>query len=128
MKLIYKPWGSDPSENKRGLPAGYPRESTKIENKDPIPEGWIEISNADYRNLVELYRAEVAGINALIDSSAKDSDAQKLDALKRLFDEAEAIDDAWATATNAQKFELCRTTFKILRRQRRQILDQYRPE
>lgn len=128
MKLIYKPWGSDPSENKRGLPAGYPRESTKIENKDPIPEGWIEISNADYRNLVELYRAEVAGINALIDSSAKDSDTQKLDAVKRLFDDGKAIFDVFETATNAQKFELCRITFELLLKQRRQILDQYRPE
>lgn len=52
----------------------------------------------------------------------------KLDALKRLFDDCEAIDDNWATATNAQKFELAQKTFRILRKQRRQILDQYRPE
>ncbi len=57
----------------------------------------------------------------------KDNNA-KIDALKRLFDDCEAIDDVWANATNAQKFDLAQKTFRILRRQKRAILDQYRPE
>lgn len=128
MKLIYKPWGVDQHENKRGFPADYPRESTRIDDNDPIPEGWIEITELDYKLLVESAYAEVASINAQFEATEKSNDAQKLDALKRLFDDGQVINDGWATATNVQKFELCRTTFKILSRQRRQILDQYRPE
>jgi hypothetical protein len=126
MKIIYKPWGSDPTENPKGFPADYPRDSREVDDKTVAPEGWISVTHDEYRNLVSSSYAEVAEINSRLERESKDADAQKLDALKRLFDEAEVIDDAWTTATNAQKFDLARNTFKILRRIRGFILDQYR--
>lgn len=128
MKLIYIPWGSDQSKNPMGYPSEYPRESKRIDNKDQVPIGWIEISEKSYKILVQSLYANVDAINSQFESSEKDSNTTKLDALKRLFDDCEAIDNAWATATNAQKFDLAQKTFRILRKQRRQILDQYRPE
>jgi hypothetical protein len=126
MKIIYRPWGTDPSENPKGFPADYPRDSREVDDKTVAPEGWISVTHEEYRNLVSSSYAEVDEINSRLERESKDADAQRLDALKRLFDEAEAIDDAWATATNAQKFDLARNTFKILRRIRGFILDQYR--
>ncbi len=128
MKLIYKPWGSDVKENTLGFPPDYPRESTHVGDDDQIPNGWLEISELEYKALVESGYAQVASINAQNEAAEKSSNTTKLDALKRLFDDYEAIDDQWATATNAQKFELAQKTFRILRRQKRAILDQYRPE
>lgn len=126
MRLIYKPWGVDPLENKLGFPSDYPRESRRVEDSDTVPSGWIEISEIDYKLLVESLYSQVSTINAQFESTEKANNAQKLDALKRLFDDCEAIDDAWATATNQQKFDLARNTFKILRKIRGFILDQHR--
>lgn len=120
-------WGSV-ANNPCGFPADYPAEMMELPDGSKIDPPWVEMSKEEYESL-SLKSREIA--RSLIEQKNFEraaDDTQKLDALKRLFDEAEAIDDAWATATNAQKFELCRTTFKILRRQRRQILDQYRPE
>lgn len=128
MKLIYKPWGIDAARNPRGFPVDYPRDSKRIDDKDQVPDGWIETTEEAYKLLVQSSYAEVAAINAQFEANAKDSDKAKLDALKRLFDDGQAIDDAWASATNQQKFDLGHIAFKILNKQRRQILDQFRPE
>jgi len=126
MKIIYRPWGADPAENPKGFPADYPRDSREVDDKTVAPEGWISVTHEEYRNLVSSSYAEVAEINSRLERESKDAENTKLDALKRLFDDAEVIDDSWSTATNAQKFDLARNTFKILRRIRGFILDQYR--
>jgi hypothetical protein len=87
---------------------------------DPTLSSLVEVWNLPVKGTVTV-TWDVVDLPQLV----KDNNA-KLDALKRLFDEAEVIDDAWATATNAQKFDLARNTFKILRRIRGFILDQYR--
>ena len=116
------------TENTLGIPGEYPAETRPLKEGEDVQAPWIKMEEPALRELLQSLSPQVDAIFKSRADSEKASEAQKLDALKRLFDEAEAIDDAWATATNAQKFELCRTTFKILRRQRRQILDQYRPE
>jgi hypothetical protein len=68
MKLIYKPWGSNPSENPKGFPADYPRDSMRVEDGADVPSGWIEMSESAYNSLIASHYAEVASINA-IDSS-----------------------------------------------------------
>lgn len=120
-------WGSVAS-NPFGFPADYPAEMMELPDGSKIDPPWVEMSKEQYEAL-SLKSREIA--KSLIEqkkSESATSDAQKLDALKRLFDDCEAIDDNWATATNAQKFDLAQKTFRILRKQRRQILDQYRPE
>lgn len=115
------------TENPLGLPSDYPKEAIESESKDPGAP-WVKMERSEYEALITKNR-EIA--RSIIEQSKQDkdsSDTQKIDVLKRLFDEAEAIDDAWATATRAQKDDLARNTFKILRRQKRSILDQYRPE
>ena len=114
--------------NTLGIPGEYPAETRLLKEGEDVKSPWIKMEEPALRELLQSLSPQVDAIFKARADSEKASESQKLDALKRLFDEAEAIDDAWATATNAQKFELCRTTFKILRRQRRQILDQYRPE
>lgn len=128
MKIIYKPWGSDPAENPKGFPADYPRESREVDDKTPAPEGWILVTREEYREVVSSSYAEVASINARLERESKDAENTKLDALKRQFDESEAIDDAWATATNQQKFDLARNTFKILRKIRGFIFEKHQTE
>lgn len=126
MKIIYKPWGSDPVENPKGFPADYPRDSREVDDKTDAPEGWIAVTLNEYRNIISSSYAEVAEINSRLEIESKDAENTKLDALKRLFDEMEAIDDAWATATRSQKDEMARNAAKILRKIRGFILDQYR--
>jgi len=126
MKIIYKPFGSDPVENPKGFPADYPRDSREVDDKTDAPEDWIAVTLDEYGNIISSSYAEVAEINSRLERESKDAENTKLDALKRLFDESEVIDDAWASATNQQKFDLARNTFKILRKIRGFILDQYR--
>ncbi len=115
------------TENPLGFPSDYPKEAIESELKNPGAP-WVKMDRSEYEALITKNR-EIA--RSIIEQSKQDkdsSDTQKIDALKRLFDDCEAIDDAWATATNAQKFDLAQKTFKILRRQKRTIIDQYRPE
>lgn len=114
------------TDNPFGFPDDYPAESMES-NKDPGPP-WVQMERQEYESLVLKSRDIARTLVEQKVSEKNSSDAQKLDALKRLFDDCEAIDDTWATATNAQKFDLAQKTFRILRRQRKAILDQYRPE
>lgn len=126
MKVIYRPWGSDPVENPKGFPAGHPRDSLEVDDKTVTPIGWRAATPEEYRNLVSSSYEEVAEINSRIERESKEAENTKLETLRRLFTESEAIDDDWKTATDQQKFDLARNTFKILNRIRGFILDQYR--
>lgn len=115
------------TENPLGFPDDYPKEAIESESKDPGPP-WVKMTRSEYDALIVKNREIARSIIEQSNVVKEADDSAKLDALKRLFDEAEAIDDSWASATNAQKFELAQKTFRILRRQKRAILDQYRPE
>jgi hypothetical protein len=121
--LLYKH-----TDNPLGLPEDYPAYTKPLVGGEKIDPPWIVMEDAALKGLIQSMYDQVALIYKARADAEKASEQSKLDALKRLFDDCEAIDDNWATATNAQKFELAQKTFRILRRQRRQILDQYRPE
>jgi len=114
------------TDNPFGYPDDYPADSMESD-KDP-GSPWVQMAKQEYESLV-LKSRDIA--RTLVDQKTADknsSDAQKLDALRRLFDDGDAIDDAWATATNAQKFDIGRIAYKIQRRNKRKILEDYKPE
>jgi len=121
--LLYKD-----TDNPLGIPGEYPAVTKPLRNGEKVEAPWVEMRDAELQELIRSMSSQVDAIFKARADSEKASEHSKLDALKRLFDDGDAIDDAWATATNAQKFDLGRIAYKILRRQRRQILDQYRPE
>jgi len=114
------------TENPRGFPGEYPAQTYTLRDGESVKSPWVEMDEAQLEALKQSLVVEVETIAQASRDSEKRRESDKLDALKRLFDEAEAIDDAWASATNQQKFDLARNTFKILRKIRGFILDQYR--
>ena len=76
--------------------------------------------NATYGGDFQLYQTNTA--------AAKDAtNNAKIKNLKDLFDAGDAIDAAWATATNQQQKDLGRIAFQLLRKMKQQLLDAYRP-
>lgn len=119
--LLYKD-----TENPLGFPDDYPANSINTDSDPGQP--WVRMSKAEYDALVDKNRDAA---RALIDKRKSDndaSDAQKLDGLNHLFDKCDATAAIWATATRAQKDDFIEDFYKIIRRQKRQILDQYKPE
>ena len=120
-------WGSV-ANNPFGFPADYPAEMMELPDGSKIDPPWVEMSKEEYEAL-SLKSREIA--KSLIDqrkSEAAASDAQKIDGISRLFDKCDATAAIWPTATRAQKDEFIEDFYKIIRRQKRQILDHYRPE
>lgn len=121
--LLYKD-----TDNPLGIPGDYPAHTKPLIGGEKIDPPWIVMEDAALNELIQSMYDQVALIYKARADAEKASEQSKIDALKRLFDDGDAIDDSWTTATNAQKFEIGRIAFKILRRQKRLILDQYRPE
>lgn len=120
-------WGSV-ANNPCGFPADYPAEMMELPDGSKIDPPWVEMSKEEYESL-SLKSREIA--RSLIEQKNSEmaiGDAQKLDGLSRLFDKCDATAAIWATATRAQKDDFLEDFYKIIRRQKRQILDQYRPE
>jgi len=118
--IIYIPYGVN---NAEGFPADYPRESKRVDDKSPIPDGWIKTTEEEYTRLVQSAYAEVAAINAAKEETARTTGREKVQSMRQLFADCKAIDVAWDTATNAQKFELARKTYRILNRVQGAIVD-----
>lgn len=123
--IIYIPYGVG---NAEGFPADYPRESKRVEDKAEIPDGWIKTTEDEYTRLVQSSYAEVAALNAAREETSRATEREKIQTVRQLFADCEAIDNDWANATNAQKFELARKTFKILRRIKGLVIDNLRDE
>lgn len=103
MKLIFKPWGSDPAENVRGYPADYPRDSKRIEDNAQVPDGWIEIAENAYNSLISSHYAEVAQINASLDSAPDEVLLYQFRAAVTLAGLKEAVDSAIAALPEPAK-------------------------
>lgn len=93
MKLIYYPWGEDATENPNRFPPKYPRESSRINDEDPIPKGWIEISDAEYKALIAAYYKDVESINSLVESVEKSTIEAKSSLLESTFDQLKSIEE-----------------------------------
>ena len=103
MKLIYKPYGSDPATNPRGYPSLYPMESRLIGDADQIPSGFTEISQADYSVLVGSFTAEVAAINAQAESAPDEVLLYQFRAAVTLAGLKDAVDSAIAALPEPAK-------------------------
>lgn len=96
MKLIYRPWGSDPVQNPRGYPPDYPRDSMRIADDAEIPLGWHEISEEYFTSLIQTHYAAVAAINESIASIPEEVDRWKLRAILKERGYFNAIESAFA--------------------------------
>lgn len=114
------------TENPLGLPDDYPADAITTDADPGQP--WVRMSKAEYDALVDKNRDAARALIDQIKSDKDASDSQKLDSLKSLFDKCDATAAIWPTATRAQKDDFVEDFYKIIRRQKRQILDQYRPE
>lgn len=123
--IIYIPYGVG---NADGFPADYPRESKRVDDKAEIPDGWIKTTEDEYTRLVQSSYAEVAALNAAREETSRATEREKIQTARQLYADCDAIDNDWANATNAQKFELARKTFKILRRIKGLVIDNLRDE
>ena len=52
-KLIVRFYGDAGVDNPLGYPAEYPSDSTYIDAKDPVPDGWTELSEEAYRKAID---------------------------------------------------------------------------
>lgn len=118
--IIYIPYGVG---NAEGFPADYPRESRQIDDKDPVPDGWIKTTEDEYTRLVQSSYAEVAAVNSAKEETVRATNRAKVQSMRQLFTDCKAIDDGWASATLAQKAELARNVYKILNRVQGAIVD-----
>lgn len=123
--IIYIPYGVGNSD---GFPADYPRESKRVDDNAEVPAGWIKTTEDEYTRLVQSSYAEVVAINAIKGEAARATERDRIQAVRQLFADCDAIDNDWGNATNAQKFELARKTFKILRRIKGFVIDNLRDE
>lgn len=123
--IIYIPYGVG---NAEGFPADYPRESKRVDDNAEIPDGWIKTTESEYTRLVQSSYAEVAALNAAKEETSRATEREKIQTVRQLFADCDAIDNDWANATNAQKFELARKAFKILRRIKGFVIDNLRDE
>jgi len=126
--IIYRPWKNNP-DNPMGLPGEYPDEAIpNYKEGDRVPEGFVVSTEEEYKKAiadnVEAAKAAIANYR----QSVKSSEENKLTAFKQLFQDGRAIESNWASATNAQKLELARITFRILWLARTSLAESVRPE
>ena len=126
MRIIILPYSATP--NPRGFPGEYPAERKEIDDKDTVPDGWIEVTEEEYTRRIETHYQTVATITEAAESAAKTDDRNRLTAFKQLFQDGRAIDQNWASATAAQKAELARICFRILWGARTSMAELVKPE
>lgn len=116
------------TDNPLGIPGDYPAITKPLKDGEKVEAPWVEMRDAELQELIRSMSPQVDAIFKARADSEKASEHSKLDTLKRLFDEGKVIRDAWPGLTNSQKLDLLPIVFDLLFKQRRQILDQYRPE
>lgn len=116
------------TDNPLGLPGDYPAHTRPLRDGEKVSAPWVEMSEEELSALSASLLPQVKAIFDARSAAEKANDAQKLDALRTLFDKCDATAAIWGSATRAQKDDFLEDFYKIIRRQKRQILDQYRPE
>lgn len=69
MKIIILPYSATP--NPLGFPGEYPADRQLIDDKDAIPDGWIEVTEEEWKRRFETHYVAVAAI-VESDAIAKD--------------------------------------------------------
>jgi hypothetical protein len=116
------------TDNPLGIPGDYPAQTRPLRDGEEVDAPWVEMTEHELGALSESLLPQVKAIFDARSATEKSNDAQKLGALRVLFDKCDATAAIWGSATRAQKDDFLEDFYKIIRRQKRQILDQYRPE
>lgn len=115
MRVIVQFWGDRP--NPRGFPDGYPAERMDIKHDEPVPDGWIEVSEEDYAKWVSQFQAQVSDINKAFDAAEKqkeEADSVKVELLEdKLRVHAEAVDSG-TVLTDVERQETVDSLVKLL--------------
>lgn len=126
MKLIILPYSATP--NPLGFPGDYPAERRLVDDAAEVPAGWIVVTEEEYRTRIDTHYAAVAAINEAAKATEETDERNRLTAFKQLLQDGRAIDQNWASATNAQKIELGRISFRILWMARTSLAELVKPE
>lgn len=84
MKRIILP--ASATSNPLGLPGDYPLETKIIGDKDPVPDGWIVVTEEEYRRRLETHYETVAQITAADELTKSTENRSKLSALENHFE------------------------------------------
>ena len=119
------------ADNPDSLPLDWYRDARKsgpVLDPALLAIGYTLMTDAEFDQYQADHRDEFVANRSARESERVLSDKAKLDALRALFDKCDATAAIWGSATRAQKDDFLEDFYKIIRRQKRQILDQYRPE
>ena len=75
MKIIILPYSATP--NPLGFPGEYPAERKGVDDKDAIPDGWIEVTEDEWKRRYETNYATVAALTEAADVAKKTAEQAK---------------------------------------------------
>lgn len=75
MKLIILPYSA--TSNPLGFPGEYPAERKKIDDKDTVHDGWIEVTEEEWKRRYETHYSTVAALTESEESSKKTAEQAK---------------------------------------------------
>jgi hypothetical protein len=116
--------------NPDGLPANWhmdARVSGPVLDPNLAALGYTLLTAAEFDQRQITFGPEYQLYLATIRTNKDLSDKNKLDALKKLFDDGDVIEAIWPTATNAQQKELAVISYRLLRKMKQMLLDNYKP-
>lgn len=115
--------------NPLGFPGEYPVNAyPQWPDLDPLPSGYIQVTKEEWERRINDNRDSVQAILDAQKTSEQTAERSRINAFKQLFQDGRAIESNWATATNAQKFELGRINFRILWLARTTLAELIKPE
>lgn len=118
--IIYIPYGP---ENSEGFPSEYPRESRQLGDKEIAPDGWITVTEHEFKQLLQAHYATVEAATQIKEEATKTRASDRAQRARQRFAECEVIDADWTNATNPQKFALARNVYKILNSVQSEIIE-----
>lgn len=89
MKLIILPYSATP--NPLGYPGEYPAERRWIQDKDPVPDGWIEVTEEECKRRYVTHYQTVDQITAADEATKLTETRSKLSVLDNHFDAIAAL-------------------------------------
>ena len=89
MKRIILPYSA--KDNPLGFPGEYPAETQLIQDKDQVKEGWIVVTDEEYRRRLDTHYQTVADITEADQQSKLTAERSKLSVLDGHFDAIAAL-------------------------------------
>jgi len=75
MKNIVLPYSATP--NPLGFPGEYPAERRRVEDKDTIPDGWIEVTEEEWKRRFETHYETVAALTRAAEAAKNTAEQAK---------------------------------------------------